>query len=699
MNKMRRSVKNAPRGKKQRPASRAPDVKTKFLQACKLRLCRNAPVAMALIFLAGFAVLGAWDRPAPLAAAQASVSAVTDKLVYHPGDTATFNITVDSGGQAISGDLVLKVYPPVSPASANPVGGQPLTQLSIRNNFKTSGKESLQFGTSLDSLGVSAGGYPVRVSLMGPGGEQAGATAWLAVVDAGAHAPLDLVIVWPVSSPPERNPAGQFENTALVTRCQASPEAPDSILQNWDLSQKYPQIKTTYAIEPSLLDQLDVMSRGFQLQEGSGVRTLAANSPEATAAGGCLDSLKQLAASGNSEILATPYTFASLPLLAKDGWEDGNGQFRIGRDVESGLLGLGQDPQGGFAPGLMVTTDSLHYLADTGSNYTVLPGSFRGSIQAGPDLAGAVSYRLRDLSGERITAFFAADDASAALLGSQPDPQAFFAALANDYAAGGQANPVIVAPEVLAPALSAQQRDQIYAAIKGAPWLNTMTLADANNKYRPSTEPATLFKYVDTVSGYVSQTYYQNLTAAHRLFEAYREAVDSDQLPMMSLSRKMFAAETGYWTGPGADPGSANQGLAYLSDIINSVHAEFSRLSIGVSLPLLQGTGSGEADVTVKNGNSYPVTADIVVEAGGVNFPRGSDQRTQLKPGLTVMKFPYRDAGWSRLNASIKSNGVVLAGDSATIHPISGRVWIVLGVAGAALMIGVGYVFLIVKRR
>ena len=675
--------------------SRLRIVKFRSHHAGKPRLRQALPAGLAFA-LAALAALVLGMPAGRSAAAEASLQATTDKYLYHPDDTVTFNISVDAAGQNLSGDLILQVYPAASPAAANPIAGQPLTRLDVRKGYSVSGKDTLQFSAPVKKLGVAGGGYPVRISLMGPGGEQLGANAWLAVVDPAAHDPLDLVLVWSVSSPPERNPEGVFESSGLSGRCQPG-GAPNSILDNGELAQKFPSLKTTYAIEPSLLDQLEAMSGGFKLNNGGKTSSYGPDSPEAGAARGCLDSLKQLAAAGNAEILASPYTFANLPLLAKNGWEDGNSEYRVGRDVESRLLGLDHEPKGAFAPGLDVTSDSLRYLAGTGGDYTVLPGSFRTAIESSPDLAGAASYRLRDLGGERITAFFADDGASAALFGDRPDPAAFFAALANDFYAGGRL--AVVAPESLAVSLPDQQRDQIYATINAESWLKTITLGDASQKYRPSTEPATLLKYLDVVTGYVSQTYYQQLDSAHSLYEAYSSAVDADEPTAISLSRMMLTAESGYWAGPWARPEDANQGLPYLENITGVTGMEFSRLGISVGLPLLQGSGNGEADVSVENGNSYPLTADIVVEADGVSFPGGTDQKVLLNPGVTDLRFAYQDAGWARLKASIRSQGVVLADDSTTIHPISRSVWIVIGVAAAAFLIGLGYVLLVVRRR
>ena len=146
-------------------------------------------------------------------------------------------------------------------------------------------------------------------------------------------------------------------------------------------------------------------------------------------------------------------------------------------------------------------------------------------------------------------------------------------------------------------------------------------------------------------------------------------------------------------------PEDANRGLAYLDGIDGFVRGEFDRLSIALKTPVFQGSGDGEATVTVNNGNDYAFTADMAVEGDGVDFPQGGRQTVRLEPGTTELRVPYRSAGWARLTASIQSRGHILQEDGATIHPISGRLWIVIVVAAAALAGGVLYILLVVRRR
>ena len=657
-----------------------------------------APAALAAAVLALLLLSGQPGGEAQARAASGGLTVTTSQYLYHQGDKVTFDISLDSGGQKLSGDLVLSVYQPASPAESDPFHGQPLSQLTIRKDYSLAGKDQIDYTASLDDLQAAAGGFPVRVSLMSGGREQLTGIAWLAVVDPAAHSPLDLVLLWAVTAPPERDPQGEFTGTALLSRCLATPRAPDTLLQHHDIQQQFPGVKTTYAIEPALLEQLGALASGFTLNDGNGVKHYAADSPEAVAAASCLESLKQLSAAANVEIVSAPYTYTDLALLAKEGWADGDGQYRIGNDVLQNTLGLSQTPAGAYAPGNDVTTDSLRYLAGTGGQYAVLSGASRLAVQSPPDLAGAQTYRLRDIGGERITALFAADDASTALLGEQADPAAFFAALANAYDSGG-GRLVIASSPAPDPGLTEQQRDQVYDILSREPWVKTLTLGEAAQKYRPSTEPATLYKYTDAVAGYVSETYFQKLEQAHSLYEGYRLAVSADEPGMMSLSRKMFTAENYYWTRPDAPPEAVNRGLPFLQDITDFTQTEFSRISISLHLPLLQGSSSGEATIDVNNGDAYPVTADIVLEGDGVNFPGGGSQHVTLKPGPAEYKVKYQGSGWSRLKASVKSGGQSIASDSATIHPISGRAWIVIIVALAAVLAGAAYVLLVVRRR
>ncbi len=82
-----------------------------------------------------------------------------------------------------------------------------------------------------------------------------------------------------------------------------------------------------------------------------------------------------------------------------------------------------------------------------------------------------------------------------------------------------------------------------------------------------------------------------------------------------------------------------------------------------------------------------------------MEFPQGATQRLELAPGSTEVKFPYHSGGWARLTASVMTRGTSLVDDRATVHPIAGRVWAVLAVAGAALLGGILYSFLVIRRR
>jgi len=630
-------------------------------------------------------------------AASGGITVSTDKYVYHAEDSVVFNLTLDAGGASLSGDLVIKVYPATSLMNPDPFAAAPLSETTLEKNYSLSGPGTAQGTASLGDLKVGPGGYPFRISLMAGGNETLAGTGWLAVVDPAAHDPLDLVLLWTAGSPPLRDDRGRFTSTSLLERCQSNPPTADTLLQHADISQKFPGVKTTYAVEASLLDQLQDLADGFDLVQGDKTVNFSADSPEAKAAGSCLDGFRAMAAGGNSEFISTTYAFTDLPMLAKQGWGDGNGQYRLGHDVLGEALSLGATPTGAYAAGLDITTDSLRYLASTGSDYTVFQGSVRDSLQ-GSLPAGAPSYRIRDLSGERITGFFNNDDAAAALFSDTPDANAFFAALANSFTSGGSRLNIVASPSP-SPVLSAEQRQRIYATIDQEPWLHTLSLSQARDKYRPTTQPVTLMKYVDPAADYLSQTYYQKLDATHSRFEDYRAAVDNDTSELMQLTREMFSAESIYFIGSGVSPDAANVGLAHLDAIDGFVAGEFSRLNISVSTPLLQRQSDGEATVTLTNNNGYAISADLTLSGDGVEFPEGSDQRLRIEPGSMKITVPFNSDGWSRIDARLASRGNTLVEDSAGIHLITSRGWIVILFALAALAAGTGYIFIVNRRR
>lgn len=659
-------------------------------------LGRYAVSACVLLVLAGL-VLG---RPAPdmARAADARILVATDKSMYQPGDQVGFNISLDTVGQDLGGDLLIDVYPAASFLSASAFSAEPLSESTVKSDLSASGQENYSHEASVDDLKAGPGGFPVKVKLVRDGKEVLSGRTWLAVVDPGTHEPLDLALLWTVGGAPERGPDGAFTGTGKLDRCRANPRTTDSLLAHLDITKKYPAIKTVYAVDGILLDELTDMSDGFRVTDANGTRELPAGSPEAISAGACLESLRSMAKSDNVEILSTLYAFSSLPILARDGWDDGNGQYRIGHDVVTEALDLPGVPRGAFISGLDLTTDSLRYISATGGDYAVLAGLLRQYVRG--DLPGdAVTYRLRDLGGERITSFFANDDASIALFGDPADPAAFWAAIANAYVSPPPGHLVIAASFVPSPVLGADQRDRLYAEIAAQGWIKTVTLSEAQDQHRPGTQPMTLQRYIDPLTGYVTSAYYDKLAEAHGLFEDYRLAVDNDEPELLRLVKNMYTAESAYYLRSNATPDEANQGLVYIDKVTDFVRQELKGLHVSVSVPRLQQTADGEAVITVTNDRLYPFNVELALSGSGVEFPEGDTQNLRLKTGSTEVRVPYRSAGWSHVEVELRSNGNALTSDSAGVHPVTTRVWIVTIVTLLALATGTLYVLLVVRRR
>ncbi|MHB9111773.1 MAG: hypothetical protein ACYC4D_03985 [Thermoleophilia bacterium] len=651
------------------------------------------PTLMATLVAILLAVILFSGRPAEAAAG--GISFTTDKLVYHPDETVSFTLALDSGAQTLSGDLVLTVYPAASLTDPNALSQPPLSETVMHKGYSFSGQASAAVSAGIKELKVGTGGYPIKVSLSSGAEESLAGTGWLSVVDPAAREPLELVLVWTVGSPPERDQYGRFFSPALIERCRANPRTTDTLIQHPELTRKFPNIRTTYAVEGSLLDQLEDLADGFELREGDEEIVYPADSPESQTATDCLAGFRFLGSAENVEVLSTPFEYTSLPLLAKQGWDDGSGQYRIGGDVLTTSMELVSVTRGAYAPGLDITTDSLRYLAATGGEYTVLAGATRASVQGGLP-TGEPSYRVRDLSGERITVFFANDDAAAALFSDTPDPAAFFAVLANSYAGDGSRLTIAASPSPN-PVLSEEERQRVYAAIDGESWISTMTLSDARQKYRPDTQPVTLLRYTDPTTGYLSRNYYKRLDTVHGGYEAYRTGVDSETAEMQGLARKMYTAESIYFISESARPEAANLGLAYLDVIEQFTNSQFDRLKVEVDTPWLQSDFRGVARVKLVNENPYAFTADLSLSGDGVEFPEGAERRLRLEPGMVELEVPFSSGGWSRIEARMESKGITLVADGAGIHLVTTRGWIVILFTLAALVAGITYAYIVTR--
>lgn len=622
----------------------------------------------------------------------------TDRPYYQPGESVSFAFTLDPAGRPLDGDLVLELFPAPSQSVTDPFSQEPLKEISVSEEFTVDEAVEAELSVSLDELDLPRGGYPVRVSLWQDGEAVLSGTSWLAVIDPEGREPVELVLLWTVGSPPSRNAQGEFFSSVLLERCQASPAAPDSLLQHQAIQRQFSGIRTSYAVEPALLDQLGDMADGFSLWEDGRLNEYGPGTPEALTAAACQQSLGSLASAANAEILGAPYAFGGLPLLAREGWDDGYGQYRVGQDVTARSLDLAATPEGAYVPGLDLTTDSLRYVAATGGEYAVLAGATRVSVQGRPD-EEKTTWRLRDLSGERLTALFANDALSLALLGDEPDLPAFYAALANAHASESPGRLAIAAAPVTSPALTAAEREGVYASLEGQPWVQSLTLAEARQKYPPDTEPATLLRYYDPAEGYLEQSYYRRLAETHELFEDYRLAVDSDEPEAQRLVRKIYTAESYYLAGEDVSPEAANLGLEYLADVADFTRGQFAGLAVEVDTSFLQRSSSSELTVNITNSNPYPFNVELVVEGEGLDISDQPRRQLRLETGLTQVTLPYHADGWTDFRAEIRSRDHALAGADGSIRPITGRVWIVLAAVVAAAIAAIGYMYLVVRRR
>lgn len=628
-------------------------------------------------------------------AADAGITIGTDKLVYSSADTINFDVALDASGQTLSGDLLLRVYPPASPSSADPFGAEALVGQVVAEGVTVAGTGNVSAAIAISDLGLGSGGYPARMILTADGEELLAGDVWLTVVDPSDAAPIDLVLLWTVGGPPQRNAQDEFISNSLVDRCRNEPLTGDSILQHEIIAREYPTIKTTYAIEGLLLDELLDITDGYVLVGEDGTVSLDATSLEAVNATNCIDSLRELPTYDNVDIISTPYTFADLTLLARQGWNDGTGQYRLGHDILTETLLLPTVPKGTYVPQLNLTTDSLRYIAATGGEYSVLGGYVRSAIQARDE--AAVSHRMRDLSGERLTGFFADDDISGALLGGTPDVDAFFAGLANAYVSGNQL--AIAAAAVSNPGISTELRSQVYSELARQQWINSITLTEANEKYRPDSEPATLLRYVDSASGYITRMYYTRMEEVHEMFEDYRAAVDSEEPQMVRLTKLMFAAESNYWFNASLGPDAANNGLEMLDEIERMVTDEIGGLEIDIDTPLMQVSSSGKAKVTITNNNPYTFTVELsLIADDDVSFPEGSSRELRVESGVTQVEIPYDSSSWSDIDAQLSSRGNILVSDDAGIRLLNARFLLAMLLITALLAGGIAYYIFVIRR-
>ncbi len=316
-------------------------------------------------------------------------------------------------------------------------------------------------------------------------------------------------------------------------------------------------------------------------------------------------------------------------------------------------------------------------------------------LLAEPVAAEAVAVRARNVGNDRVTLVFANSELSARMSPSW-DGGIFAAVLAAELATGNK-DAVVVTPDVEFALVPGAYLESLGETLAGAEWIRTLTLTELLRAHNPGTRPVLLQTSAGSSGGYIQESLFAGLEAAHAVVSNLAAIADTTRAPVEEAYRLLYIAESSWWSRSGTSPQEASAGMRYAEKARLVAQAELDkvRLSEGGSTTIMG--GEGMVSVIVENDTGYPLTVEMGLAADGVELSQEGSLEVELGPGRT--EIPVRVA---RGEGSQRLDIVLLAGDSPLgeagyqlrfITLMSVLPWIVL----AALVVVTGG-FLLVYR-
>jgi len=313
----------------------------------------------------------------------------------------------------------------------------------------------------------------------------------LVVLNTEGRAPLTLAMVFHMHQPIYLNLQGEFEQPWVQVHTGGDFEYNGTWYgaYQWHvlMLEDNPGIRVTYNLQPSLLYQWNDSLLDFKYN-GSFPSEEAPLSHDLTAINETVDGYRSLAASGQIEILTSPFYHPLSAILVKLGLSsDLLAQIELGKNYTDSYMRV--NATGMWTPEMGFTMGMVPIMQEAGIQYTVLDQAnhFVGAQGPGANSSLYQPFELDGANGSHIAVFFRDTEISNELTStwnSIPNPKVaasdFIAAVADVYRSSPGGVLTLASdgenPLLSDGVISALDWNAIFGAIASQSWLQTSTL-------------------------------------------------------------------------------------------------------------------------------------------------------------------------------------------------------------------------------
>ena len=393
-------------------------------------------------------------------------------------------------------------------------------------------------------------------------------------------------------------------------------------------------------------------------------------------------------------MIPTPYANPAYTLLAAERWTDGADQMRLAKSSLQQMLGLVAAPDGAYAPGLELTTQSLGYFSQASIDYVVASEEVTADLAEEPEDPLA-PLRMQDLDGNRLS-LLPASRHLRATVASPWDVELFLVTLAAELGSG-KTGPFVVAPAEDFGIPPSSYLRSLGEQLGRLQWLKTLTLEELVEAHPPGTRPVLLSRYGAPLEGFVDQSMMESLRTTHAAFVDLDQAAGPGASWLSPIRLMLYLAESRYWMAPGTSPQVANLGLSYQDAVNRRVRAEFDKVQVVPGQAVTVPSGEGQVPVNVQNGTGYPIKVQVMMSGEGVDASDGASQTVELAPDINTVTYTVGMSGGSatvRITL-VAGNTTVAAGD-VQLRSVS-PMWFIPWLAGGVVALAAA-AWLVVRR-
>jgi hypothetical protein len=194
-------------------------------------------------------------------------------------------------------------------------------------------------------------------------------------------------------------------------------------------------------------------------------------------------------------------------------------------------------------------------------------------------------------------------------------------------------------------------------------------MSDLLKSHPPGTRPLLLTRDPVVPAGYVGQTIFAAVQAAHTAVDDLAATADPASLTLESARHSLYLAESRWWTRAGVSPEEAGAGLAYAVQAETTSKDALGKVVLnGVKRSLIWGS-DGKVTVSARNGTDSAMTVELRFSGEGLKFPEGSTMTVTLKPGDTSITVPVVGTSTSgELSTQMAVGDNVLEQQKVSLH-------------------------------